>query len=84
VLVSFGLSHLEIFSDRGTTWFRIVQTIGVLGAFGTLIVLAHAVVTWISRRGFWMKLQATLMLLACLGVLWFALAGNLLHFTSNY
>lgn len=83
-LVTYGLTHLEIFSDRGTTWFRVVQTIGVLGALGTLIVLANAVVTWMSKRGFWMKLQAALMLLACVGVLWFALAGNLLHFTSNY
>jgi hypothetical protein len=31
-----------------------------------------------------MKLQAALMLLACVGVLWFAFAGNLLRFTSNY
>lgn len=83
-LVTYGLSHLEVFSDRGTIWFRIVQTVGVLGALGTLVVLANAIVTWVRRRGFWMKLQATLMLLACVGLLWFALAGNLLHFSSNY
>jgi hypothetical protein len=83
-LVTYGLTHLEVFSDRGTMWFRIVQMVGVIGAVGTLIVLFNAVFTWINRRGFWVKLQATVMLLACVGMLWFAFAGNLLHFTSNY
>ena len=83
-LVTYGLTHFEIFSDRGTMWFRLVQIVGVLGALGTLIVLANLVVTWMGRRGFWVKLQAVLMLLACVGVLWFAFAGKLLHFTSNY
>lgn len=83
-LVTYGLTHLEVFSDRGTMWFRIVQLVGVLGAVGTLIVLFSAVLTWTNRRGFWVKLQAAVMLLACVGVLWFAFAGNLLHFTSNY
>lgn len=83
-LVTYGLSHLEIFSDRGTIWFYLVQIIGILGAVGTLIVLANLIVTWTGRRGFWVKLQALLMFLACVGVLWFAYAGNLLRFTSHY
>jgi len=83
-LVTYGLTHLEVFSDRGTTWFRIVQSIGILGALGTLIVLANALMMWTRKRSFWMKLQACVMLLACLGVLWFAFAGNLLRFASHY
>ena len=84
-LTLYGLTHLDIFSDRGNTWFRIVQTIGFIGAAGTVIVLLNAVFAWIGkRRGIWGKLQATIMLLACLGVLWFAFAGNLLRFSSTY
>jgi CubicO group peptidase (beta-lactamase class C family) len=84
-LVTYGLTHLEIFSDRGTIWFRIIQTIGIIGAAGTLVVLFNALMTWGSkRRSLWIKLQATLMLLACIGVLWFAFAGNLLRFSSTY
>jgi CubicO group peptidase (beta-lactamase class C family) len=84
-LVMYGLTHLEIFSDRGNTWFRLVQIVGLLGAIGTLVVLANAVFAWISKRSsIWGKLQATIMLLACLGVLWFAFAGNLLRFSSTY
>lgn len=83
-LVTYGLTHLEIFSDRGTIWFHILQILGILGALGTLIVLVNAVLTWIGKRGFWVKLQATLMFLASIGVLWFEFAGNLLRISSNY
>jgi CubicO group peptidase (beta-lactamase class C family) len=84
-LTMYGLTHLEVFSDRGTTWFRIIQIVGVIGAIGTLAVLANAVFAWIGKRAsIWGKLQATVMLLACLGVLWFAFAGNLLRFSSTY
>jgi hypothetical protein len=84
-LVSYGLTHLEIFSSQGTRWFYLAQTIGVLGAVGIIIVLVNAIVTWLSkRRTIWAKLRATVMLLACLGVLWFCFAGNLLHFSSTY
>ena len=84
VLVTYGLTHLEIFSDRGRSWFWIIQIVGVIGAAGTLVVLANAVVTWMGRRSLWVKAGATLMLLACVGVLWFIFAGNLLRFSSNY
>ena len=84
-LTLYGLTHLDIFSDRGNTWFRIIHVVGMIGAAGTLVVLANAVLAWIGkRRGFWGKLQATIMLLASLGVLWFAFAGNLLRFSSTY
>ena len=84
-LITYGLTHLDIFSDRGNTWFRIIQVVGMIGAAGTLVVLANAVLAWVGkRRGFWGKLQATIMLLASLGVLWFAFAGNLLRFSSTY
>jgi CubicO group peptidase (beta-lactamase class C family) len=84
-LTLYGLTHLDMFSDRGNTWFRIIQVVGMIGAAGTVVVLANAVLAWIGkRRGFWGKLQATIMLLASLGVLWFAFAGNLLRFSSTY
>ena len=84
-LVTYGLTHLEIFSSGGTKWFYLVQFIGVVGAAGTLVALLNALFSWTSpHRRIWGKLGATLMLLACLGVLWFSLAGNLLRFSSTY
>src|SRR5262249_6916871 len=85
ILTVYGLEHLEVFSDRGTIWFRLIQIVGLIGAIGTVAVFINAVLTWLGKnRSIWMKLQATILLLASLGVLWFAFAGNLLHFSSNY
>ena len=84
-LVAYGSTHLELFSDRGAKWFYLVQFIGVLGAVGTIVVLLNAVFAWMSKqRTIWARLRATVLLLACLGVLWFCFAGNLLHFSSTY
>jgi CubicO group peptidase (beta-lactamase class C family) len=85
MLYGYGLLHLEVFNDRINTWIHLIQIAGVLGAVGTLFALVNAFSAWTSkRRRIWGKLQATIMLLACLGVLWFAFAGNLLHFSSTY
>jgi CubicO group peptidase (beta-lactamase class C family) len=84
-LVLYGLTHLEVFSDRGNTWFYIIQVIGIGGAIGTLVVLYNAIKAWADKRNtIWHRLQATVLALACLGFVWFALAGNLLRFSSNY
>ena len=83
-LVLYGLTNIEIFSDRGNTWFHIIQVIGIVGAVGTLVVFYNAIKAWLSKRSVWYRLQATVLALACLGFLWFALAGNLLRFSSNY
>jgi hypothetical protein len=72
-LVTYGLTHLEIFSSQGTKWFYLVQIIGVVGAIGTLVALFNALFSWKSKRKrIWGKLGATIMLLACIGVLWFS------------
>ena len=84
-LVTYGLTHLEVFSSHGTKWFHLVQVIGVVGAVGTIVALLNTLFSWTSiHRRIWGKVGATLMLLACLGVLWFSLAGNLLRFSSTY
>ena len=84
-LTMYGLEHLEVFSDRGTLWFRLIQIVGLIGAIGTIVVLVNAALTWFGKRwSIWMKIQATILLLASLGVLWFAFAGNLLRFSSSY
>src|SRR4029079_399632 len=69
-LLTYGLTHLEVFSDRGDLWFHLIQVIGVIGAIGTLAVLFNAIQTWRNReKRIWGKLRATLFVLACLGFL---------------
>jgi CubicO group peptidase (beta-lactamase class C family) len=77
--------HLELLSDSGNIWIWLIQSFGVLGAIGTLVVFYNAIYTWMSNRyQIWGKLQATMFALACLGVLWLVFAGHLLSFNSNY
>lgn len=84
-LVTYAFTNLEILSDSGNKWFYLFQTIGILGAIGTIIVLFSAVSSWMSGRNtIWGKLGSTLFVLACIGFLWFAFVGNLLVFRSNY
>jgi hypothetical protein len=84
-LATYGFSHLEVFSSRGTIWFHLIQVVGVAGAVGIVLVLLNAAQAWISkRRRIWGKLQATIFLLACIGLLWFSFASNLLNIRSNY
>jgi hypothetical protein len=84
-LILYGLTNLEVFSDRGNTWFFIIQVNGIVGAIGTLVVFYNAIKAWANKqKTIWYKLQATILVLACLGFIWFALAGNLLRFSSNY
>lgn len=83
-LIMYAMEHIDILSDSGNKWFFLVQAIGVLGAIGTLVVLFNAIKSWMSTRSIWSKLRATVFVLVCFGFLWFAFAGNLLVFSSNY
>ena len=78
-------SNLDMLSDSGMKWFYLVQSIGIVGALGTLVVVYNAIRTWMNKdRGIWMKLQSTIFVLACFGFLWFVFAGNLLSITSQF
>ncbi len=84
-IVVYGLSNITAFNDGLNKWIYLAQFIGVVGAMGTLVVLYDAINAWLSKnRTIWYKLNATLLTLACLGLLWFVFVGHLLHFTSQY
>jgi hypothetical protein len=81
----FASQHPELLSDSSNIWIWLIQSIGVLGTLGTLVVFYNAIYTWTNKRyQIWEKLQATMFALACLGVLWLVFAGHLLSFNSNY
>ena len=49
------------------------------------VVLYGAIQSWMGKgKRIWARLYATVLVLACLGFLWFVLAGNLLRFTTSY
>jgi CubicO group peptidase (beta-lactamase class C family) len=84
-IVAYGLTNIAAFNNGLNKWIYLAQFIGVLGAVGTVVVLYDAINSWLSKgRTIWNKLNATILALACLGLLWFVFVGNLLRFTSKY
>jgi hypothetical protein len=84
-LVTYGLTHIEMFGDAKKIWFQCFQVIGIVGALGTIVVLYNAFNAWTSRDyRIWGKLLATILALACLGFLWFAFVSELLIPRSSF
>jgi CubicO group peptidase (beta-lactamase class C family) len=81
----FASKHLELLSDSGNIWIWLIQSIGVLGAVGSIVVFYNAIHTWTSKQyQIWGKLQATIFAIACLGVLWLVFAGHLLSHIPHF
>ncbi|HWS17044.1 MAG TPA: hypothetical protein VN223_03480, partial [Candidatus Elarobacter sp.] len=82
VLSSAGPSAL---SSRTDLKFHAIQSLGVLGALGTVVVLLACLRSMRDPQAwFWSKAWNLLLLLACLGFVWFSLHWNLLNFNMNY
>jgi hypothetical protein len=57
----------------------------VLGAVGTILVIIACLRSWHDRNLWWFaKVWNFVLVLACLGLLWFALYWNVLNFNLNY
>jgi CubicO group peptidase (beta-lactamase class C family) len=82
VLSSAGPSAL---SSRTDFKFHAIQSLGVLGALGTVVVLLACLRSLRDPQAwFWSKAWNLLLLLACLGFVWFSYHWNLLNFNMNY
>jgi hypothetical protein len=82
VLTSGGINVL---SSRSDFKFQAIQFVGVLGAMGTVVVLLASLRSWRDPQAwFWGKVWNLLLLLACLGFVWFSYHWNLLNFNMSY
>ena len=82
VLTSAGPNDL---SSRTDFKFHAIQSLGVVGALGTIIVMLACLRSWRDPHAwFWGKAWNLLLLLACLGFVWFSYHWNLLNFNMNY
>jgi hypothetical protein len=82
VLTSGGINAL---SSKTDFKFHAIQSLGVLGALGTIVVLLACLRSWRDPQAwFWGKVWNLLLLLACLGFVWFSYHWNLLNFNLNY
>jgi len=82
VLTSGGIGAL---SSKTDFKFHAIQALGILGALGTIVVLIASLRSWKDPHAwFWGKVWNLLLLLACLGFVWFSYHWNLLNFNLNY
>jgi len=82
VLSDAGPSAL---SSRSDLKFEVIQSLGLLGAAGTIVVFLACLRSWRDRQAwFWAKVWNLAILLACLGFVWFAYYWNLINFNMNY
>lgn len=74
-----------VLSEKTDLRIHITQVVGVLGALGTILVIVAAIRSWRDRNLWWFsKVWNFVLILACLGFLWFALYWNVLNFNLNY
>ena len=85
IIVSVGFQKITMFSAPLDPWLRLAQGLVIVGLVGTLVALVNAALAWGSgARGVWSKIGETLIALACLGFVWLALVGRLLHVGPIY
>jgi CubicO group peptidase (beta-lactamase class C family) len=84
-LLTVSTENLATFSSANDAKLHAIQLLGLVGAFGTIIVLVACLRSWKdSQVWFWTKIWNLLLLLACLGFVWFSYHWNLLNFNLNY
>ena len=66
-------------------WIIFFGILGVLCAFGAVLACVNAFRSWRApNRWIWTKLHDTVLALACLGLVWFAINWNLMNFNIHY
>jgi CubicO group peptidase (beta-lactamase class C family) len=74
-----------VLSEKTDLRIHLTQIVGVLGAVGTILVIIACLRSWHDRNLWWFaKVWNFVLVLACLGFLWFALYWNVLNFNLNY
>mgnify|MGYP002397383992 FL=1 len=83
-LITYALSNIDFFGEKGKPWFWAAQVAGIFGGLGTLVVLYNAFLAWKRGTGLWRKIVSAAFVLACFGFLWFGYAANLFMLRSTY
>jgi CubicO group peptidase (beta-lactamase class C family) len=77
--------NIALLSGHFDPKLHAMQAVGLLGAIGTLIAIIYCLRSWQSEGlWFWTKIWNTLLMLACLGYVFFVLNWHMLNFVLNY
>lgn len=78
------LSHFYWFNAGLDPWLRLLHLFGILGVLGTAAVAIDMWRAWKSRRAWPSRLWSLVLLLACLWMIWFSFAFNLITWSLDY
>jgi uncharacterized membrane protein YhiD involved in acid resistance len=85
VFVLLASQNPGVASARSDPWLRLIQIVGWIGALGAGVALYSGFRSWTeARRSLWSRIGNTLIAIACLGVVWFALEWGLLLGSLRY
>jgi CubicO group peptidase (beta-lactamase class C family) len=65
-------------------WLVLLHIVGLAGAAGAAVAWWNAWLTWKSDSGWWAKISAVVLAVACLAITWFAISFNLIRFSLDY
>ncbi len=83
--LTLSSDDLASLSEKTDLRIHVIQVVGVLGALGTVLVLIACLRSWKNRNlWWWSKFWNLVVLLACIGFVWFAVFWNALDFNLNY
>ena len=72
-------------SSSNDTKLQAIQLLGLIGALGTVVVFLACLRSWRDQHvWFWTKVWNFLVLLACVGFVWFSYHWKLINFNMNY
>ena len=85
IFLLVATTHLALLTDANDWILRLLQLAGVGGMVGSILVLVNSLHAWKDPgRGFWAKIGNTVLVLACLATIWFAVGFHLLSVTLEY
>ncbi len=88
VLVAAYLASLQAtpgaFNARLDPILRLMQVFVLLGALGSMLAVAHAIMTVRSRAWWWTKVQESAVAVACVAFAWFVIYWRVLTPTLRY
>ncbi|MGB2591533.1 MAG: serine hydrolase domain-containing protein [Candidatus Acidiferrum sp.] len=84
VLVS-KLGNPSGMAERNDMWIHLLQVLGVLIGFGSLVAIYNCLKSWgDGQQWIWNKVWNTCLAVGCLGFFWFIFHWHMLNFHLNY
>ena len=85
MLLALSADNPGDFSEKLDLKLHLIQVIGVLGTAGVILVLIGALRSWRDHNvWWWAKVWNGVVLVACVGYVWFVIYWNVLDFSMNY